>query len=76
MLSSVEFHPQWLQKPPTAGCPSTSICGARFTMYPLSETILLTSFGNESIPLKPRIEPGRMTHKKAIQCNSCHLQLN
>lgn len=58
------FHRQWLQKPPTAGCLSTSIFCAHFTIYHLSETIVLTSFGNVSIPADPRIEPGGTTHRK------------
>ncbi|KAG6488149.1 hypothetical protein ZIOFF_056908 [Zingiber officinale] len=34
--SSTEFHPQWVTKTPTAGCRSTSCCGAHPTTRPLS----------------------------------------
>ncbi|CAA7403124.1 unnamed protein product [Spirodela intermedia] len=27
-LSRVEFHPQWVRKPPTAGCDRITTCGA------------------------------------------------
>ncbi|KAK2975890.1 hypothetical protein RJ640_015321 [Escallonia rubra] len=65
-LSTVEFQPQWLQKPPTASCANTSFCGAHFTMRPLSPVFSSKPSGKSSIHSELRTEPGRITHRNGI----------
>ncbi|CAA6666350.1 unnamed protein product [Spirodela intermedia] len=40
MPSSVEFHPQWVIKPPIEGCDRMSTCGAQPLMIRLLPVVL------------------------------------
>nr|TKW31283.1 hypothetical protein SEVIR_2G095360v2 [Setaria viridis] len=63
--SSVEFHPQCVQKPPTAGCARTSSCGAQLTTTPRPRVAASKPSGREiEDGGAPRTRPGRSTQRK------------
>ncbi|WVZ62534.1 LOW QUALITY PROTEIN: hypothetical protein U9M48_012273 [Paspalum notatum var. saurae] len=65
--SSVEFHPPWVQNPPTAGWASTSRCGAHRITMPLPSTASSNPSGSRALSLSespPTSCLGRTTHRK------------
>lgn len=54
MLSSVEFHLQWVKNAPVAGCPITLYCGAHGTTIPLQRVRSRNPAGRLSLSLSLR----------------------